>query len=112
MAQTLALIHFLADGLKIKSEKHETVSLCFLALAPPLILSLIYPQLFLAALGFAGGFCAVILFGILPVLMVWIGRYRQKIASSYQVKGGKPFLVGLFIFALLIVGIQLSIMFK
>ena len=112
MAQTLALIHFLADGLKIKSEKHETVSLCFLALAPPLILSLIYPQLFLAALGFAGGFCAVILFGILPVLMVWIGRYRQKIASPYQVKGGKPFLIGLFLFALFIVGIQLSIMFK
>ncbi|MBS0615244.1 MAG: tyrosine transporter [Verrucomicrobia bacterium] len=112
MAQTLALIHFLADGLKIKSEKHETVSLCFLALAPPLILALIYPQLFLAALGFAGGFCAVILFGILPICMTWIGRYRQGVVSTYVVKGGKPLLIGLFLFALVILSIQLVAMIK
>lgn len=111
MAQTLALIHFLADGLKIKSEKHETVSLCFLALAPPLVLAIIYPQLFLAALGFAGGFCAVILFGILPILMAWIGRYRHGIVPTYQLLGGKPFLIGLFLFALVILSIQLTIMF-
>lgn len=112
MAQTLALVHFLADGLKVKSEKQETIPLCFLALGPPLILALIYPQLFLSALGFAGGFCAVILFGVLPVMMAWIGRYRQKIASTPHLKGGKPFLVALLIFGLFIMGVQLTLMFK
>ncbi|MCX6989958.1 MAG: amino acid permease [Chlamydiae bacterium] len=110
LAQSLSLVHFLADGFKVTKEKKESVLLCILALAPPLLLSLIYPQLFFKALNFAGGICAVILFGILPVLMVWIGRYRKEQFSPYEMPGGKMALSIIFGFALFILLFQLSTM--
>lgn len=110
LAQALSLVHFLADGLKIDYKKQENIALCILALLPPLVLSLIYPQLFFKALNFAGGICAVILFGLLPVAMVWIGRYRMATPSTYQMKGGKAALVLIFCFSLFILFLQLSTM--
>ncbi len=110
LAQALALVHFLADGLKINYKKQENLSICLLALTPPLILSLIYPQLFFKALNFAGGICAVILFGLLPAAMIWVGRYHLSTPSGYKVPGGKPALLLVFAFSLFILFIQLSSM--
>ena len=110
IAQALALVHFLADGLKISHEKKENVWLCLLALGPPLLVALIYPRLFYDALNFAGGIFAVLLFGVLPVCMVWIGRYRKQEQSSYRVMGGKPLLLTILFFALLIMFVQISSM--
>ncbi len=110
LAQALSLVHFLADGLKIPKEKREDFRLCALTLLPPLIFAVIYPQLFFKALNFAGGICAVVLFGIIPATMVWIGRYKKHIPSSYQVRGGRSVLFGVFGFALFVLCIQLSIM--
>ena len=108
LAQTLALVHFLGDALKVQKTKYENLTICFLALFPPLFFSLIYPNLFIKALNFAGGICAVVLFGILPITMVWIGRYYKKTASSYRVFGGKPLLMTAMLFALFIFFFQLS----
>jgi tyrosine-specific transport protein len=102
LAQTLALVHFLADALKVKQEKHETIPLCLLALVPPLIFGIIYPDIFIHALNFAGGICAVTLFGILPVIMAWKARYRDRIAGTYQLFGGKKILTTIFAVALFI----------
>ncbi|MFI5334579.1 MAG: amino acid permease [Chlamydiales bacterium] len=110
LAQSLGLVHFLSDGFKIKYKTRENIGITALALIPPLIFSLIYPDLFLTALNFAGGICAVILFGILPVCMVWIGRYRKKTATAYQVRGGKPLLITILLFSLLIMFVQISSM--
>jgi tyrosine-specific transport protein len=110
LAQALSLVHFFADGLKISYKKQENVGLCVLALLPPLILSIIYPQLFFKALNFAGGICAVILFGILPVGMIWIGRYRMASLGTYKMPGGKPALVLIFCFAAFILFVQVSSM--
>jgi tyrosine-specific transport protein len=110
LAQTLALVHFLADALKIKDQKHESVPLCLLALAPPLLFALIYPHLFLSALNFAGGICAVLLFGVLPASMAWKNRYVQKIESRYQLFGGKKILLAVIVLALFIVAFQAATM--
>jgi tyrosine-specific transport protein len=110
LAQALSVMHFLGDGLKIKAEKKENIWLCLLTLAPPCILSLIYPQLFFKALNFAGGFCAVVLFGVLPVLMTWVGRYRLKMLSSYTVRGGKLLLCLIFCFSLFVIFYQITVM--
>jgi len=110
LAQTLALVHFLADGVKVKGSKHESLPLCALALLPPLFFSIIYPELFIKALNFAGGVCAVILFGVLPALMVWKGRYVEKIFSSYQVRGGKSLLIAVLAVAAFILFFQISSM--
>ena len=110
LAQTLGLVHFLTDALKVQRKKYENLSICFLTLFPPLFFSLLYPHLFIKALNFAGGICAVVLFGVLPIIMVWIGRYYKKNTSSYRVFGGKPLLVIAMIFALFIFVFQLSSM--
>lgn len=102
LAQTLSLVHFLSDGMKINYKQRENIGICTLALIPPLILALIYPNLFFKALNFAGGICAVILFGLLPVGMVWMGRYRKQTPSSYHVPGGKIALSLVLFFSLFI----------
>ena len=108
LLQSMALIHFLADGLQTK--KRESFTLLLFVLIPPFILSVLKPDIFFHALDFAGGICAVVLFGILPVLMVWIGRYRLKSKSRYQLFGGKPLLAAVFLFACLIFLFQLTSM--
>ena len=110
LAQSLSLVHFLADGMKISYKKRENLLLCAFALLPPLIISLLYPQLFFKALNFAGGVCTVILFGLLPVAMVWVGRYRLSSATGYQLPGGKPALVCVALFALFILIQQVATM--
>src|SRR5262249_33257116 len=110
LAQALSLVHFLADGMKIDYKKHENILLCAAALLPPLLIALIYPQLFFKAFNFAGGICAVILFGLMPVAMVWIGRYRKESLSMYRLPGGKPILLLIAAFALLILFVQISSM--
>ena len=107
LAQSLALVHFLTDGFKATHQKRENLGMCALALLPPLACALIYPALFFKALSFAGGFCAVILFGVLPAIMVWLGRYRKQVNSPYQVSGGKPLLIAVFLFALFFFGFQI-----
>ena len=111
LAQSLSLSHFLGDGLNVDYKKHEEFWLVVLTLVPPLILAFAYPGIFLKALNFAGGICAVILFGIMPVMMVWKGRYKEKIKTPYRVFGGKALLVTLFLIAVFITLFQLSNMF-
>jgi tyrosine-specific transport protein len=106
LAQSLSLVHFLADG--FKTEKKESIPLILLALVPPLIPALISPKLFFAALNFAGGICAVILFGLLPAFMVWIGRYRR--ANTPPVRetiGGKTTLLCVIAFASFVLILQI-----
>lgn len=112
LAQTLALVHFLADGFGIKDAKQENPLLCVVALAPPLLCALAYPQLFIKALSFAGGVCTVILFGFFPAIMAWKGRYHKEIRAEYRVFGGKPLLVLIMLFAMFILFFQLSTMFN
>jgi len=88
----LSFVDFLADGLNIEKTPKGKALLSLLVMGPPLVLSLLYPDIFLSALNVAGGFGAVILFGILPVLMVWKGRYFQKLDKQQIVPGGKPLL--------------------
>lgn len=96
LAQSLSLVDFLADGLGMdKGIRFERFMLSLMAVAPPLVVALIRPELFLQALSFAGGICAMILFGIIPALMCYQGRYHKEAktpASSFRVPGGKPLL--------------------
>lgn len=109
LAQSLGLSHFIADGLKIPhGNRRENPWTALLALLPPLIFTMLFPQLFFEAINFAGGICAVVLFGLFPVMMVWIGRYRQNKEGSYRHIAGKPLLALIFLFALFIFFYQLS----
>lgn len=89
----LSLVDFLADGLHIAKTSKGKALLAFLAVFPPFVFSLFYPHIFLNALNYAGGFGAVILFGILPALMVWKGRYSRGFMGHQILPGGKPVLI-------------------
>jgi tyrosine-specific transport protein len=86
---SLSLRDFLADGLKIQKNTQGRLLLYLLTFGPPLILTLTDPRAFLNALEYAGAFGVVTLLGVLPVLMVWRGRYYQHRRSSFLVPGGK-----------------------
>jgi len=100
LSVALSFVDFLADGLQVKKDSKGKILLCILSLAPPFIFSLIYPNIFLAALSSAGAFGAVILFGILPALMVWSLRYRKKNENIPLVAGGKVSLLLVILFSL------------
>lgn len=70
-----------------------------LVLVPPMLLTIFFPHLFLKALGAAGGFADVLLFGVLPVMIVGIGRYVKKIKGPFTAPGGKLFLIVILLFS-------------
>ena len=62
----------------------------------------------MVALGYAGVFVAI-LYGILPVLMVWHGRYIEKKKQAFRVFGGKALLLIIFTGAIGIIFIQVAV---
>jgi len=105
---SLSMVDFLADGLKIKA-RHipgPRLLLCCAVLIPPALFAAAKPDIFIEAIGIAGGYGEAILNGLLPISMVWVGRYWLKLPSEYQLFGGKITLVILFLFTLLIMGIE------
>ena len=90
----LGLFDFLSDGLKIKKVGMGNVVLGFLIVVPTLIFATQFERVFLVALDSSGGYGDTILNGLIPVLMVWIGRYRMGYLGKLHVPGGK-FLLGI-----------------
>ncbi len=103
---SLGLVDFLADGLSIKKTPASKIFLCALIFIPVLTIALAYPGIFLDSLDFAGGYGSALLLGLLPVLMVWSGRYRLGLKSSHELPGGRPLLICLILFILLEVSIE------
>ncbi|NGX43193.1 MAG: Tyrosine-specific transport protein [Chlamydiae bacterium] len=108
---TLGLLDFMADGLKIKKNNRGKLLLSFLVFVPPLILACVNPNVFLVALDVAGGFGCALLLGLLPVLMVWSGRYHLKLPSSISLPGGKTLLALLVAFVLFVVCFEIKHLF-
>lgn len=107
LSVALSFVDFLSDGLNIKKTSKGKIFLCSLVLIPPFFCALIYPTIFLIALNYAGGFGAVILFGILPAVMAWKGRYQQHMKHVQIVPGGKFSLIVIIAFALWVITLQL-----
>lgn len=105
---TLGLVDFLADGLKIPKKGVCHLQISALTFGPPLVISLLYPSLFLKALGFAGGIGCALLLGLLPTLMAYTARYRRKgvFLGEEQVGGGKPVLILMILFVLFELGVE------
>ena len=107
LAVNVSLVDFLADGLKIEKSLTGRIYLALIAMLPPLVFALFFPKGFLIALGYAGVFVAI-LYGILPVLMVWKARYIEKMTGPIRVFGGKMILVLMLAFSLLVMGVQVG----
>lgn len=104
---SIAYLDFLADGFKIEKKGIKKLGLCAIIFLIPTIIVWTYPEIFFLALGYAGGIGVVLLLGMMPILMVWAGRYYQGRSLAYQqVKGGKVTLSVLMVFALAVLIMQ------
>ena len=75
---SLGLYDFLGDGLRIRKKGIGSVTLCTLIIVPSLFFAISYERIFILALDASGGFGDTILNGMIPIVMVWIGRYYLK----------------------------------
>lgn len=98
---TLGLRDFLADGLSVEKSMKGKILITLLIFIPPLIIAVIYPHIFLTMLEYAGGIGCALLLGLLPVLMVWRGRYHFHFQGTRQLFGEKWVLVALATFVVL-----------
>ncbi len=105
---TLGLLDFLSDSLQIKKTKWNRFGLCVLIYVPPFIIASTNPTIFLKALGYAGGFGCAVLLGLLPICMVWSGRYLQhKPKIEGRLFGGKCVLALLGLFVIFEITLQI-----
>ncbi len=103
----LSLIDFLADGLRLNAQRqHARIMLTMLSILPALILIHVFPS-FTELLSYAGVFVAI-LYGILPVLIVWRARYiHQYPQDTYRFPGGKSALIIMLILACAVIALQI-----
>lgn len=107
-----SMVDFLADGLKIRANGVLRVLLCFLVFLPPFLFSVLDPSIFVLAIGFAGGFGEAFLNGLLPVAMVWVGRYKRQLGGQEQLPGNKTMLGVLFAFGLAVMILEVIFVFN
>ncbi len=89
-----SLVDFLGDGLGIqKRTGSRRLWLCLLTFLPPLFFAMYNPNIFNTALGIAGGFGESVLNGILPTVVVYIGRYRMQLDEKLYFFGKKNLLI-------------------
>jgi tyrosine-specific transport protein len=103
----LGLFDFLADGLKIKRNQLGNLALGILVVVPTLLFALKLERCFLKALDSSGGIGDAILNGLLPCLMLWVGRYRHGLTSEFRMPGGKPLIVVMVCYALFVFVIEI-----
>lgn len=101
----LSCVDFLKDGLKLSGKPSNKLMLSIIVLLPPLVFSFFYPHLFLQALGFAGGVCTMLLYGIIPGFMAFKGR------SHFLLPGGNPVIILLMLISLVVLVRELIVMF-
>lgn len=106
---SLAYFDFLTDGFHLKKRKLTKIEVSTIVILVPAIITLIYPSIFIESLEIAGGLGVAILLGLMPVLMVWSGRYHHKYAKSHRklLPGGKLTLAALCLFVLFELAIEL-----
>ncbi len=104
---SLSLCDFFQDIFHFKKTVGGRLSLFTAMFAPPLLFALFYPKGFILALGYAGVFVAI-LYGILPVLMAWKGRYVDRKKVKFRVFGGKYCMLLMLIGSLLVIYFQIA----
>ncbi len=103
---SIAFVDFLLDGLRLPKQGRSKAYVCLGIFAIPLIISLIYPGLFLKALDLAGGLGVALLLGAMPILMIWAGRYYEGHSLMHQqLPGGKITLSLLLAFVVFELGV-------
>ena len=106
---TLGLFDFLADALSFKKDHRGKCALSILVFVIPSTLAYWDTHIFIIALQYAGGYGCALLLGLLPIVMVWVARYKIRLSDSgYRVWGGKPLLFILATLVLIVIAKQVT----
>jgi len=98
---SFSMVDFFADGLKMEREGSKRFLLSLMTFFPPFLFVCLNPRIFDRALGIAGGFGEGILNGLIPIGLVWIGRYHKGLRPS-ETDGGSGKMPLLFIAAIIV----------
>lgn len=108
---SFSMVDFLGDGFRIKHRQgRDRILLTLLTFVPPFIFGVINPHIFDTALGIAGGIGEAVLNGLLPISLVWIGRYKMGLTSERGLFGGKALLSLLALFALYVMALEIGLL--
>ncbi|HEX2548197.1 MAG TPA: aromatic amino acid transport family protein [Gammaproteobacteria bacterium] len=91
---SVCLTDFISDGLSIPKKSKYGIVVYLLAFLPPFFIVLISPGIFVTALHYAGIWCLLLLI-IIPVMMLYWGRYKRGFTEN-KLLPGKGFLLGFF----------------
>ena len=98
---SLCLTDFISDGLKLDKVGMNRFTILFLTYAPPLLIVLFYPNVFIKGLEYAGIY-SVILLMFIPAWMALRGRQKFPNAA-FIVPGGNVALWGLMVISLVLI---------
>ncbi len=102
-----SMVDFLGDGFKIEERKGlRWVGLTLLTFIPPFILATLNPGIFTMALGIAGGFGEAFLNGLLPIGLLWVGKYIWKLKADLNWLENRGVLSFLILYALFVVALE------
>jgi tyrosine-specific transport protein len=87
---------------RFRVSEQRALSLASITL-PALAIGMLCPGIFLAALDYSGTL-RLILFGIIPAIMLWRGRYQRNLVQ--WMPGGKPLLVFVLLVSVSIIGLE------
>lgn len=102
---SIGLADFIADGLKKQKKGKDNILIHALCFLPPLLIVLIKPGIFISALSYAGIWCIILLI-ILPLLMLYSGRYKNRLSDHHILPGGKWFLSVMVLISIAFLGMQ------
>lgn len=104
-----SMVDFLADGMKIARAGWNRLWLVLATFLPPFAFVSVHPKIFDQALSVAGGIGEALLNGLIPIALVWIGRFRRNLDRSNQTKGfNRLFLCLLFVAVLFVLGLEIK----
>jgi len=107
LAMGLGLWDFLVDGLHIPNKGWGKLCLFALIAIPVGFGATQFERVFYLAMEMTGGFGDTMLNGMIPVLMVWVGRYHLGMKGPLKMRGGKLLL--LLVFAAFAVGFFITL---
>lgn len=101
---SVCLTDFIADGLKDNRLGKSNLALYTISYLPPLLIVLLAPGIFIKALSYAGIICLILLV-LLPLMMLYNGRYRLGLPNIMLLplkKRGIQILIAIGLFLLLL----------
>ena len=104
---SFSMVDFLGDGLKVKKRVGcARLFLSTLTFVPPMVFSIFYPDVFASALGVAGGYGEAFLNGLLPISLLWVGKYMWELETDLKWLENRYMLTLLALYAFFVIGLE------